>query len=142
MRALGLWQPWAGLIRLGIKTIETRFWGTNVRGDAVICSTKRVDPSFPSIVLQLQAAGQEIDVEELLSAGCMECIVSIDCCRLAEDGDQERACCPVFDLNPRTNRVERKHVFELSNVRPVKRKPVKNGQRWFNISDELVEEEK
>lgn len=26
MRALTLWQPWAGLIALGLKTIETRGW--------------------------------------------------------------------------------------------------------------------
>lgn len=36
MKALTLWQPWASLVALGIKTIETRSWGTRYRGPLVI----------------------------------------------------------------------------------------------------------
>lgn len=36
MRALTVWQPWAQLIALGIKTIETRSWGTPYRGPLLI----------------------------------------------------------------------------------------------------------
>lgn len=36
MRALTLWQPWAQLVALGHKRIETRSWGTNYRGPLVI----------------------------------------------------------------------------------------------------------
>jgi hypothetical protein len=41
MKALSLWQPWASLIPLGVKTIETRSWSTSYRGPLLICSAKR-----------------------------------------------------------------------------------------------------
>ena len=36
MKALSLWQPWASLIALGVKTIETRSWSTTYRGPLLI----------------------------------------------------------------------------------------------------------
>lgn len=41
MKALSLWQPWATLIALGVKTIETRDWSTGYRGPLAIHATKR-----------------------------------------------------------------------------------------------------
>lgn len=41
MRALSLWQPWASLIALGVKTIETRGWSTKYRGPLLIHAAKR-----------------------------------------------------------------------------------------------------
>lgn len=40
MRGLSLWQPWAQLVALGDKTIETRPWGTPHRGTLAIHATK------------------------------------------------------------------------------------------------------
>ncbi len=36
MKALTLWQPWASLVALGVKTIETRSWSTTYRGPLAI----------------------------------------------------------------------------------------------------------
>lgn len=36
MRAITLWQPWASLIAIGAKTIETRSWSTAYRGPLAI----------------------------------------------------------------------------------------------------------
>lgn len=36
MKALSLWQPWASLVALGAKKIETRSWATGYRGPLVI----------------------------------------------------------------------------------------------------------
>lgn len=33
MKALTLWQPWASLVALSEKTIETRCWSTKYRGE-------------------------------------------------------------------------------------------------------------
>ena len=41
MKALSIWQPWASLIVLGYKKIETRSWSTNYRGQIVIHAAKR-----------------------------------------------------------------------------------------------------
>lgn len=40
MKAISLWQPWAALIAVGAKTIETRSWGTNYRGPLLIHAAK------------------------------------------------------------------------------------------------------
>lgn len=40
MKALTLWQPWATLIAIGAKTIETRSWSTNHRGPLAIHAAK------------------------------------------------------------------------------------------------------
>lgn len=36
MKAITIWQPWASLIALGVKTIETRSWSTDYRGPLAI----------------------------------------------------------------------------------------------------------
>lgn len=41
MKAISLWQPWASAMALGLKTIETRHWSTNVRGLVAIHAAKR-----------------------------------------------------------------------------------------------------
>jgi hypothetical protein len=42
-RALSLWQPWASLVALGHKRIETRSWSTRYRGPLVIHASKRCE---------------------------------------------------------------------------------------------------
>ncbi|MCT7977577.1 ASCH domain-containing protein [Laspinema olomoucense] len=46
LRAITLWQPWAGLIAHKFKQIETRSWSTDYRGIILIHSAKR--PVYPS----------------------------------------------------------------------------------------------
>ena len=41
MKALSLWQPWAGLVACGVKTVETRSWSTRYRGPLAIHAAKR-----------------------------------------------------------------------------------------------------
>lgn len=40
MKALTLWQPWASLVAIGVKTIETRSWATKYRGPLAIHAAK------------------------------------------------------------------------------------------------------
>jgi hypothetical protein len=41
VKALSLWEPWASLMRAGLKRIETRCWYTGYRGPLLICASKR-----------------------------------------------------------------------------------------------------
>ncbi len=41
MKAISIWQPWASLIAIGAKQIETRSWATGYRGLLVIHAAKR-----------------------------------------------------------------------------------------------------
>jgi len=50
MRALTLWQPWATLMAEGHKKIETRSWGTNVRGAVSIHSAKKPFKEVKSLI--------------------------------------------------------------------------------------------
>lgn len=44
MKALSLTQPWATLIAVGAKRIETRSWGTNFHGQIAIHAAKGLGP--------------------------------------------------------------------------------------------------
>ena len=43
MKAITLHQPWATLIALGLKTMETRSWSTKYRGPIAIHAGKTID---------------------------------------------------------------------------------------------------
>lgn len=46
MKALTLWQPWATLVAMGVKKIETRCWTTKYRGPLAIHSAAKLPPSY------------------------------------------------------------------------------------------------
>ncbi len=46
MMCLSLWQPWASLIALGEKTLETRSWETSYRGPIAIHAAKKWGGDF------------------------------------------------------------------------------------------------
>lgn len=46
MKALTLWQPWAQLVALEEKQIETRSWSTEYRGDLAIQAAKSLPPNW------------------------------------------------------------------------------------------------
>lgn len=45
MKALTLWQPWASLVSIGAKQVETRVWKTDYRGELAIHAA-RSRPKF------------------------------------------------------------------------------------------------
>lgn len=48
MKALTLHQPWAALVAVGVKTVETRGWATSYRGPLLIHAGKvKADPRDP-----------------------------------------------------------------------------------------------
>ncbi len=46
MKALTLWQPWASLVSIGQKSIETRCWKTKYRGELAIHSAAKLPPNW------------------------------------------------------------------------------------------------
>ena len=76
MKALSLRQPWANLIASGEKTIETRTWKTNYRGEILICSSK-----YPKI----EPYGKAI------------CVATIYDCKPMLKSDTQRACCDWYE---------------------------------------------
>jgi hypothetical protein len=41
MKAITLWQPWATLLAVGCKHMETRSWPTKYRGEILIHASKK-----------------------------------------------------------------------------------------------------
>jgi activating signal cointegrator 1 len=101
MKVLSLTQPWASLVALGEKRIETRSWATNYTGLLAIHAAKR----YPGWAKSLEATepfrsslrvphGQYAYPE--LNCGNVLCIVKLMGCRLTIDvvnqiSDTERA---------------------------------------------------
>lgn len=77
MRALVLRQPWANLVRDGVKEIEVRSWTTAHRGDLLICAAKRADP--------------DLEYDGNMPLGCTICVVTLTDCRLLRRADCEPA---------------------------------------------------
>lgn len=46
MKALTLWQPWATLVAMESKRIETRIWSTKWRGEIAIHSAAKLPPKW------------------------------------------------------------------------------------------------
>lgn len=90
MKALTLWQPWASLIALGEKKVETRCWSTKYRGELAIHAAAQIPPKwlgasreFPEFRRELadvfcvrpQDLAARIDV--MLPRGSVLCIVGL-----------------------------------------------------------------
>lgn len=49
MKCISLWQPWATLIAIGAKRIETRAWHTDYRGPLLIHAAKKWGPELAKL---------------------------------------------------------------------------------------------
>ena len=76
MRIVSLHQPWATLVALGEKKIETRGWSTDFRGRLAIhaAMARRKYDTYPPLI---QAALERREVKEL-PLGAVVCIVSLE----------------------------------------------------------------
>ncbi len=107
MKALSVKQPWANMIARGEKAIELRSWGTNHRGDLLICSSKRPD---------------------IAPAGCALAIVNMVDCRRATQEDEEKACSTVW--------IKTDFAWVFENVRRLRPWPIKGAIGLFDIEYE------
>ena len=103
MKALSLRQPWANLIACGKKTIETRTWATDFRGELLIASSKKpsIDP-----------------------AGCAVAVARLVECRPMTLADERAAMCEVYK-----NAV----AWILRDIRPIRPFPVTGQLGLFDI---------
>jgi len=123
MKALSLKNPWAGAIYYEIKTVETRTWKTDYRGDILICCSDTYDekvwknPKFNLDLAAFHYRGMAICVVELWSIGRM----SIN--------DQAAACCEVYPGA---------YAWRLKNVRKIESVPVKGELGLFDVPEGTI----
>lgn len=103
MKALSVKEPWAGKIRSGEKSIETRTWYTSYRGPLLICASKV--PETP------------------LSGMAVAVAVLVDCRQMTVD-DERAAGCGIYP---------RAQAWVLENIQAIVPFPVRGMQRLFNV---------
>jgi predicted transcriptional regulator len=113
MKALSLKQPWAELILLGKKTIETRTWNTTFRGRFLIHASLNVDKgAMERFGFSTLPLGCVVGEAELVSV--KEYANEKD---WLEDADKHCAGSIKFD--------RKRYGYLLKNVKRVKPKPCK-----------------
>ena len=113
MKALSVRQPWANLIAAGEKTIETRTWATNYRGEILIVSSKKP---------RIEPAGYAVALARLVE------------CRPMTKNDEVAACCEIYP---------NAFAWVLEDVRPVRPFPVRGQLGVYEVdcrSQSLTEE--
>jgi len=118
MKALSLRQPYASLIAIGKKTIETRYWTTSYRGKILIVSSKGKiykNVPYPDSFNLYLPLGMALATVELIA------------CRPMKKEDEKAAIIPFDPLL---------FAWELSNIKMIKPFPVKGKLKLFDIEYE------
>lgn len=110
MKAISVRQPWASMIADGEKTIETRTWSTNYRGDLLIVSSRK-----PAI------AG--------LPTGQGLCIVRLFDCRPMTKEDEPAAGCELYEWA---------WAWDLENLRTIEPFEVRGQLGLYEVDDGLI----
>jgi hypothetical protein len=138
LKGISLWQPWASLIALGAKRIETRVWPTDHRGPIAIHAAKHFTDEEKALCERepfksvLEAAGI---TAETMPTGVVVAVADVaDCIQFTEGfdpGEPERF---FGDFSPG------RFGFKLENVRRLA-EPVDcaGAQRVFNLRGGVAE---
>lgn len=110
IKALSVRQPWAQMIVQGFKTIETRTWYTEYRGDLLICSTQK--PDWPGC-----------------KCGFALCVVNLKNCRPMALHDEAGARCEFFEY-------QKLFAWVLTDLREIRPFRVRGHQRLFDVEIE------
>jgi hypothetical protein len=104
VKALSVKQPWANMIALGEKTIETRTWATPYRGQLLIVSSRE---------------------PRIAPAGFALAVALLDDCRPMTRRDERAACCPVYP---------KAHAWVLRDIRKIEPIPARGALGVFDCS--------
>jgi hypothetical protein len=117
MKALSVRQPWAGLIGAGLKTIETRKWRTNFRGNLLIVSALKADTMMHDLFKKDPLCAKR---------GVTIAIVKVVDCVLMTEEHEEAAMCRTWpDLTL--------YAWMLEDIQPVRHIPVMGKLSIFDI---------
>lgn len=131
MKALTLWQPWASLVAVGAKRIETRSWQTSYRGPLAIHAAKFLPPMIPGrLVMKAMFA---LDLQLLrLPRGCVVATCDLVGAERIDVNTDYGSNLALGDFTPG------RYAWHLSNVRqlavPI---PARGKQGLWNWDGEL-----
>lgn len=139
--ALSIWQPWASLIAQGHKQYETRSWGTNYRGEILICAARRVVAKevYHHINWQLRDVGERLTLEPKdFPLGVAVAIANLSgCFRTDYELQKSHISSKEICLGDWSHG---RFVWKLTNVQPLQPFPVRGQQGIFHVevNDELI----
>lgn len=163
VKCISLWQPWASLIAIGAKRVETRSWETKYRGPLAIHAAsswtrymreKCFEPEFLR-ALRINQGGEDDAMIERITAARGHIVAT---CRLAAifpTPEEPKLPNVAFTLRAKSgethevSKIERafgnylpgRFAWVLEDIKPLAR-PVrlKGKQRLFEVPDELFVE--
>lgn len=149
MKCFSLWQPWATLIAIGAKSIETRGWYTPYRGPLAIHAAKKRDRDSLLLCMEEPFRSFLVDagIQKIgdLPFGAIVAVVDlVDCIEIIDTG-----CLLVYKLANDERIYEPEHSFgdytpgrfawKLANLRRLEHPiPCIGRQQIFNIPDSLI----
>jgi len=131
MRGLSLWQPWAGLIAVGEKTIETRFHKTNYRGRLLICSAQKFDDGWRRAAHRPNAQIDHPSGHCHIGGHALAIAELTDCWKMRpgdQDGSMVKFHCDRW-------------CWELDDVRPIVPFAVTGRQGLFGVNESILRKE-
>lgn len=135
MRAISLWQPWASLIRAGIKKIETRGKPTSYRGPLLIHAAKAQAPWW---IIQeisdalLKAGFASMTLQQ--PRGFLLCKVDVIDCKMVNIVNR-----PPENQIPWGDFREGRYMWILDNLETFDPVRFRGMQGLFYVPDEIVE---
>lgn len=149
MKALSLWQPWATLVAIGAKQIETRSWKTSHRGLLAIHATNVFSDENRKLAYMAEPFASTLIMAgynlrgplraEFLPLGAIVAVVDLVGCSTTNDipmhwdvSAQERAFGD-YSAN--------RYAWFLGNIRQLKTPvPCRGWQQLWNVPAEIVAE--
>lgn len=128
-KGLSLTQPYAQLVTVGRKTLETRKHRVHYRGPLVICSTLIASPASYATIAERFDVASAIGPWEGLPLGQTLALVEVVGCRPLVPEDWPKSF--FYDTN--------RWAWVLENIRRLKPRPVRGMNGLFNVPAELVE---
>lgn len=156
MKTLSLWQPWATLMALGLKKIETRSWPTRYRGPLAIHAALEYDTqppeilvnvvigaihaTFPSIDLPslkdwmiLRRACLQFKMDKLPRGGIIAVVDLIDCVEITKHNHPASPEWEYGDYTPG------RFMWITENIKPLRKIiPFRGRHGLFNVPDEAL----
>ena len=129
MKAISIKQPWAWAIAEGHKTIETRTWSTNYRGELLIVSSKKPDKDMLFFLPDAWVNWIGVNVtNDMLLYGQALCIADLVDCHPMKPEEADKALCSIYTD-------AQSWVFE--NIRKIDPFPVKGQLNIYSVDVNL-----
>ena len=124
MKCLSLQQPWAELIVSGRKTIETRKWKTNFRGEFLIhCASSM---RYKDYVMELGFDPDKLDMGAIIGSAILKNVICYDT-KEKWDNDYNKHFAKDFPKCPM-------YGFVLENIKRFDKSiPMKGKLNFFNV---------